>query len=82
MQRLYERQAYSSQVGSFWETTTQPVTWPRLAKDIKAKVVIIGGGYTGLNCALELEKAGFDPATIVILEAEQPGWGASGRNGG
>lgn len=82
MQRLYESQAYSSHVGSYWETTAPPQTWPILNGNKRAKVVIIGGGYTGLNCALKLASSGLDPASIVILEAQQPGWGASGRNGG
>jgi glycine/D-amino acid oxidase-like deaminating enzyme len=41
--------------------------------------VIIGGGYTGLSTALHLAKAGRE---VVVLEASEPGWGASGRNGG
>ena len=81
MKRLYEEQAYQTTVGSWWETTAKPDLWPRLKKDIRAHTLIIGGGYTGMNCALELSRKQ-DPAGIVILEAQQPGWGASGRNGG
>lgn len=82
MRRIYESNAYRTEVGSFWETTQSPPFWAGLDSDIVAKTAIIGGGYTGLNCALELVEGGADPAGIVILEAEQPGWGASGRNGG
>jgi glycine/D-amino acid oxidase-like deaminating enzyme len=42
-------------------------------------VAIIGAGFTGLGAALQLAKAG---ARVVVLEAEQVGSGASGRNGG
>ncbi|TWF58789.1 NAD(P)/FAD-dependent oxidoreductase [Neorhizobium alkalisoli] len=42
-------------------------------------VVIIGGGLTGLSAALHLAEAG---TSVAVLEARQPGWGASGRNGG
>jgi glycine/D-amino acid oxidase-like deaminating enzyme len=42
-------------------------------------VVIVGGGFTGLSSALHLAAKG---ARVVVLEAEEPGWGASGRNGG
>lgn len=43
-------------------------------------VVIIGAGYTGLSCALHLAENYNVECTIV--EANQPGWGCSGRNGG
>lgn len=82
MRRLYEPQAYDRDVGSYWQTTATPPRWPALKQSRAAKILIIGGGYTGLNCALELAEQGIDPHSIVVLEACQPGWGASGRNGG
>ena len=42
-------------------------------------VAIIGGGFTGLGAALQLAKAG---DKVIVLEADQVGSGASGRNGG
>ena len=42
-------------------------------------VAIVGGGLAGLSAAIELRERGFD---VVLLEAQQIGWGASGRNGG
>jgi gamma-glutamylputrescine oxidase len=45
----------------------------------RADVCIIGGGYTGLSCALHLAKRGY---RVILLEARKVGWGASGRNGG
>lgn len=50
-----------------------------LAGSTRADVCIIGGGYTGLSSALHLAERGYD---VVLLEARNPGWGASGRNGG
>jgi glycine/D-amino acid oxidase-like deaminating enzyme len=47
---------------------------------IQTDVVIIGAGYTGLSCALHLAENYNVECTIV--EANQPGWGCSGRNGG
>lgn len=45
----------------------------------QADVCIVGGGFAGLTTALELQRAG---RSVVLLEAETVGWGASGRNGG
>jgi gamma-glutamylputrescine oxidase len=42
-------------------------------------VAIVGGGLAGLSAALELAQRGLD---VVLLEARELGWGASGRNGG
>lgn len=50
-----------------------------LQADIEADVVIVGGGLTGCRTALGLAEAGL---SVVLLEANQIGWGASGRSGG
>jgi len=42
-------------------------------------VVVVGAGYTGLSAALHLAERG---AEVAVLDAAEPGWGASGRNGG
>lgn len=42
-------------------------------------MAIIGAGYTGISAALSLAEAGM---AAVVLDAHQPGWGCSGRNGG
>ena len=60
-------------------TATRPPPCPPLAGDARADVAIVGGGYTGLSAALRLAEAG---VRAVVLEAQEPGWGASGRNGG
>ena len=44
-----------------------------------ADVVIVGAGYTGLSAALTLARAGRD---VVVLDAHEPGYGCSRRNGG
>ena len=53
--------------------------FPALAGDHSADVCIIGGGYTGLSTAIHLRDRGY---SVIVLEANQVGWGASGRNGG
>ena len=65
---------------SLWTATANPAPdCPPLIGTAEADVVIIGGGFTGLTAALHLAEAG---QSVVLLEAETPGWGASGRNGG
>jgi glycine/D-amino acid oxidase-like deaminating enzyme len=57
------------------------VARPALDETVQADVAIIGGGYTGLWTAYHLKQ--LDPAlSVLILEAEHAGFGASGRNGG
>jgi glycine/D-amino acid oxidase-like deaminating enzyme len=63
----------------YQDTAAPAVPTPPLAGDIQADVVVVGGGITGLSTALHLAELG---AKVVLLEAEEPGWGASGRNGG
>jgi gamma-glutamylputrescine oxidase len=50
-----------------------------LAGDTEADVCVVGGGFTGLSTALHLAEAG---RSVVLIEANRVGWGASGRNGG
>jgi glycine/D-amino acid oxidase-like deaminating enzyme len=75
-------------------TATSAVTWPpslwvatapagpelpALGGDATTDVVIIGAGFTGLSAAIHLREMGVQAA---IVEAAEPGWGASGRNNG
>src|SRR5258705_10195631 len=52
---------------------------PELTGAQQADVIVIGGGFTGLSTALHLREAGVD---VAIVEAAEPGWGASVRNNG
>jgi glycine/D-amino acid oxidase-like deaminating enzyme len=52
---------------------------PTLTSDLVADVCVIGGGFTGINTAIELAQRGL---SVILLEARRIGWGASGRNGG
>ncbi|WP_424813210.1 NAD(P)/FAD-dependent oxidoreductase [Roseococcus sp. YIM B11640] len=61
------------------ETATPAADTPVLEGTTRASVCVIGAGFTGLSAALHLAEAGTD---VLVLEAEEPGWGASGRNGG
>nr|WP_283776506.1 FAD-binding oxidoreductase [Stappia sp. WLB 29] len=50
-----------------------------MAGAVRADVAIVGGGFTGLNAAITLAEAG---RSVVLIEQNRIGWGASGRNGG
>lgn len=65
---------------SLWAATAAPAPQtPALAGVQRADVAIVGAGFTGLSAALHLAVGGAD---VAVLEAGEPGWGASGRNGG
>jgi len=65
---------------SLWAATASPAApTPPLDGSMTADVVIIGAGYAGLSTALHLAERG---VKAVVLEAHQPGFGGSGRNGG
>ena len=69
----------SSLPDSVWAATAPlPIETYPLEEDISTEVVIIGGGYTGLSTALHL---GPDICPVV-LESNDIGYGASGRNNG
>jgi glycine/D-amino acid oxidase-like deaminating enzyme len=52
---------------------------PSLSEETQTDIVIIGGGFLGLSTALYLAEASI---STVVLEAEEFGYGASGRNTG
>jgi glycine/D-amino acid oxidase-like deaminating enzyme len=61
------------------DTAAPPVATPALDADKNVSVAIIGGGFAGLSTALHLAEQG---TGAIVLEAREPGWGASGNNGG
>ncbi len=66
---------------SYYRATATPnATWAPLEGVARARVAIIGGGFAGLNTAIGLAERGV--RDVVLLEREQIGFGASGRNGG
>ena len=55
------------------------VVRPPLQDALSCDVCVVGAGITGLTAALHLAEQGYD---VVVVEAHQVGWGASGRSGG
>ena len=65
---------------SLWTATAPPAPpTPPLEQSATADVCVIGGGYAGLSTALHLAERG---VRTLVLEAKEPGYGGSGRNGG
>jgi glycine/D-amino acid oxidase-like deaminating enzyme len=64
---------------NFWLETVAAPQIPARELPTNADVAVIGGGFTGLSTARTLAKGG---ARVLVLEAENIGWGASCRNGG
>jgi len=71
--------ARPSPFGLWNQTAAARPIFPELESDFTAETAIVGGGFCGLSAALHLAESGTQP---VLLEAEEPGFGASGRNGG
>ena len=72
--------ASARHTASYYAASSVPQPdFPALTGEVTADVCVIGGGFSGLNTALELAERGL---RVVLLEARKIAWGASGRNGG
>ena len=72
--------AQSVMPASLWAATAMAApAYAAVPAQTTTDVAIVGGGYTGLSTALHLARSG---ARVTVIEASEPGWGASGRNGG
>ena len=81
MKRIFGSFAYGAGPRDlcWWDQTIAAPEWDVLEGDTSVDVAIVGGGFTGVSAALHLAEAGVQ---VLVLEAESPGFGASGRNGG
>ncbi len=63
----------------YWWEEYRPQALPEIDLPNEVRVAIIGAGYAGLSAALELARAGVE---CLVLDAAEPGFGASTRSGG
>lgn len=63
----------------FWWDAYEPHPLPEVPLPREVRAVIVGAGYAGLSAALELHKNGIE---CLVLDANEPGYGGSSRNGG
>ncbi|MFF7456565.1 NAD(P)/FAD-dependent oxidoreductase [Kitasatospora sp. NPDC008115] len=66
----------------FWlDDPARPAAASALVGDVRCDLLVVGGGYSGLWTALIAKER--DPSLdVVLIEAQEAGWAASGRNGG
>ncbi len=77
---MSEQTVKAQHVRSYYAATAHPQPdYPSLAGSEQADVCVVGAGFTGISTALTLAERGY---SVVVLEANRVGWGASGRNGG
>lgn len=81
MKRVFSDYTYGPgpREGCWWDETIASPDWPEHQGELSVDVAIIGGGFTGISAALHLAE---NAVSVAVFEAETPGWGASGRNGG
>lgn len=65
---------------SLWSALTPPaLSLPTMKGEIKADIAVVGAGILGLSLTLHLAERG---VSVVLIDREEPGFGASGRNTG
>ena len=65
---------------TYYHSTRNPsLLLPQLTNNKETDICVIGGGLTGVSVALNLAEKGH---AVILLESQDIGHGASGRNGG
>ena len=78
--RVHQPVHSSQHAASYYAASVnRQLAYPPLRGEMRVDVCIVGGGFSGLNSAIELAQKGL---SVALLEAHKIGWGASGRNGG
>ncbi|MGX8176328.1 FAD-dependent oxidoreductase [Exiguobacterium artemiae] len=60
---------------SYWRTSLEPSTYPRLETNLTSDVIVIGAGIAGLVTAVQLIERGYD---VTLIEADQIASGTTG----
>ncbi len=63
----------------WWEDAPRALNTPEESVPKMTDVLVVGAGFTGMSAAMTLARAG---RSVVVLEKEVLGFGASTRNGG
>ncbi|OGY16878.1 MAG: hypothetical protein A2785_03895 [Candidatus Chisholmbacteria bacterium RIFCSPHIGHO2_01_FULL_49_18] len=63
----------------YWYNLKDPKPSKKLLGELKADIVVVGGGMAGLSCAQVLHEAGLQ---VIIVEKDFCGAGASGKTSG
>lgn len=72
--------ANSAYPPSYYAASRNIIRQPQVLEGaVEADICVVGAGYSGLSAAISLAEQGFK---VVMVEAAEVGWGASGRNGG
>jgi glycine/D-amino acid oxidase-like deaminating enzyme len=78
----YRRALASARIVPYWlDSAERPAPTAALVCDTTCDLAVVGGGFTGLWTAL-LAKERNPESDVVLIEAQDIGWAASGRNGG
>ena len=79
--RIYEQRAYEHDPikACFWQASSPETNFEQLNQNMRCDVAIIGAGFTGFSAGYHLAQKGF---SVVLLDAQQPLFGATRRNGG
>ncbi len=77
---MTSRQKFDGARDALWASTAVPgPETAKLQQNLSCDVVVIGGGWTGLVAALYLARKG---VSVIVIESQYIGFGASGRSGG
>lgn len=76
---LYDRGLIDVSASGWLAYPGADISFSTLEGDCSADVAVIGAGLAGSSLALHLAERG---AQVSLIEAREPGWGASGRSAG